>query len=331
MNKKLLTSLLAVSCLVGLAACGPKDEPLADTDHAAWVVAGENEVKDAEGNWVANSWGENDNNHLTATTVSAVTEISEAVGAKLAEKDLKCLYMGEVRLGVVESVTWKKCIMSDGKVWERNQGYAVKAIIEDYIEEDDVWSDYQWISDPKTAHLEALTPDTLFVPVWQEKADENGFSWSNDPVCIGKAGVYTIVVAQYKNASSADTPGYGMALILKEEAETNNEDKLYVAPTENTFGIVGTINNWGGSADVALTKVADGKYEGTITLAAGDKIKVRANSSWDNSWGFAALEANDAFVADTDGNIEVVTAGSYKVTLTVNADLSQGSIVIAAA
>ena len=106
--------------------------------------------------------------------------------------------------------------MSDGKVWERNQGYAVKAIIEDYIEEDDVWSDYQWISDPKTAHLEALTPDTLFVPVWQEKADENGFSWSNDPVCIGKAGVYTIVVAQYKNASSADTPGYGMALILKE-------------------------------------------------------------------------------------------------------------------
>lgn len=326
MNKKVLTSLLAVSCLVGLSSCGGYDKKvLADTEHHSWVIHGNNEIKDAEGNWVANGWNGKESalyeaSAMTATSVKAVSEVSEAVAEALATKELKCLYMGEVRLGAIASGWTANAIKADGKIYQRDGSYAIKAAIMDYIEEDDNYSEFQWLSDPKTGYVESLTPETLFYPVWQETPDINGFSWGSNPVCIGEAGVYTFIMAQYTNASAPGAPGYGAALVLKEAAEAATEDVEILTPFADlsavSVGAIGSFadNNW--ASDVTKLTVSEGKLVGQVTVAEGTSFKFRANDAWDFSWGYSALEANEDF-EDDGGNIKAKVAGTYNVEMTI--------------
>ena len=326
MNKKLLTGLLAVSCLVGLSSCGGySKEVLADAEHHSWVIHGNNEIKDENGEWIANGWNGKDSalykaSAMTPTSVRAVSEVSEEVAAKLDTKNLKNLYMGEVRLGCLASGWTSNAIKADGKIYQRDGSYCLKAAIMDYIEEDDNYSEFQWISDPKTAHVESLTPETLFYPVWQETADANGFSWKSDPVCIGEAGVYTFIVAQYTEASAPGVPGYGAALVLKEAGTAAKEDVVIETPfadlSKANVGIIGGFadNNW--ASDVAKLTYSDGKLVGTVTVAEGTSFKFRANDAWDASWGFASLATNADF-EDDGGNIKAKVAGTYNVEMTI--------------
>lgn len=346
MNKKLLTGLLAAVSVVSLVACGgnssseqPSSEPvssevssedkndkvLEDTTHHSWVIQGDNEIKDPEtGEWINNAWhggaGKTNEQYqksaLSATSINAVKAIDAKLGEALESKNVQYLYMGEVRLGVRKSGWTFKAIKEDGKIYVRDGSFAVKVCPVDYEEEDEVYAEDGWIPNAHTHHVESLTPSTVWYPAWQEAADENGFSWANDGGCVGQAGVYTIVVAKYKELSAADVPGYGVALVLKEAGTAATEDVEYVPPVENSFGVVGTINNWGGTADTVLVKVGAGKFEATVELAAGAEIKVRANNAWSGDAGFAALEANENF-EDKGGNIGCKVAGTYKITLEV--------------
>ena len=335
MKKNYLNLLLVLTCFAGLVGCNQPEEPssepsvpqtpsdsqpeeeatLADAEFG-WYVAGNNEIK-VDGEWAANAWDCTDNNEMTAIKLSDVEAIDADLAASLATKDVKYLYKTEVRLGVT-SANWEAKAMIDGKLHVQDGSYAIKTIKGHLDEEDGVYIQDLWLPDPHKAHAESLTPDTLFMPVWTEAKDDNGFSWSDNPVCIGEGGVYTFVAAQYTNVSAADAPGFGFALILQEEAENALPHTEYIPPQVDSYGIIGSFadNNW--SSDVAdLVATADGKLAASLSIAADTEFKVRMNDDWAVSYGWADVaNAADlaASFADNGGNIKCLVAGDYTIT-----------------
>lgn len=312
--KKVLVMLLAVVLVASFAACTAKQAaPLEDKDHALWVAHGQYLLADGTKNdWGGKSSELYEKSALKAIALDDVKAISADLYTALSKKEVKYLYTIDLLFGTNDA-GWDCKFVKDGKVYKANGSYAVKVAQcnVDVDGETKVYSEAQWISDPKTAYVESLTPATVFYPVWQEEKDENGFSWADNPVVIGGAGLYTLVIAQYKNASAAGQPGYGVGLVLKEakDGKAYEEVKTFVA-ADHTYGIVGSFaaSNWGNDgADVAMTADGD-KWVGEVELKAGEEFKVRADGAWDYSWGNGA----DNFKADADG--------IYVVTLTFDAE-----------
>lgn len=304
--KKLLVVLLSVLMVVSLAACG-KAQPLEDKTHAAWVAHGQYLLADG----TANGWNGKDTAVYEASTLKAIAiddvkAINEDLYKVLKEKEktIKYLYTIDVLFGTNDAGWTSDCLI-DGKLYKANGSYCFK-IAQCNVDQDGdnkVYAEDQWIHDPKTAHVENLTPALLFEPVWKEAPDENGFSWASNPVVIGGAGLYTIVVAQYTTVSAADTPGYGIGLVLKEkkDGKAYEEVKKWVAE-DHTYGVIGGFNEW--AADVEMTKGEGKTYSAEVTLTAGTEFKVRADKAWDYSWGAA------------DGsNLKVEADGTYVVTI----------------
>ena len=334
MKKNLLTSLMVLGCALAMTACNfggnktqseasstPKSEPQSQPAEAteALTVAGAFCSKDGEH---AVDWKYTEQGAMAKSSVAAVKALDADVGAKLeAKATLKDVYVYEgAQFGCTEVgyAGWTANALVDGEVVTVDGGYAVKAIECVYDEEDGKWLSNQWIPDPHTACVENLTPANLFVPIWQETADENGFAWNGNPVVIGGAGVYTIVLARYTTAadeSRTDAYNYGMALIKTEAKEAYEPEPVL----EHTFGLIGSFNDWG--ADVNLDKVSDGVYETTYTFAANDQFKVRLDGAWATSWGYEAVaEPNAELIADEGGNIKVLASGALKVTLNATFD-----------
>ena len=290
----------------------PEPEPvvLADEGHALWTILGQQLLPDG----TQNGWGDKDaevfeKSALTAIALEDLKEISEDVYNALAEKDVKYLYVGDIIVGTNDA-GWSTGCLIDGKVHKANGSYAIK-VGPCTVEVDGdlkVYSVDQWISDPKTAHVENLTPATFFMPVWQEEKDENGFSWGDNPVVIGGAGLYTVVVAQYNNASTAEEPGYGMALVLKDAMEGIDYIGEFI-PADHTFGIVGGFeaSGWADGKDIEMTADGENVWKGEVDLKANDEFKVRADGKWDFSWGDPTTE---------NGNCRAEADGTYIVTIT---------------
>lgn len=316
--KKLLAVLLAAVMVLSLAACAGSgstaSKALADEGHAAWVAHGQYLLADGK----ENSWNGKDTelyeaSALTATTLDDVKTISEDVYNALSKKEVKYLYKVDLIFGTNDA-GWPTDFVKDGKLFRANGSYAFKIAqcTVDVDGDNKVYAEDQWISDPKTAHAESLTPDTMFMPVWQEEPDEFGLSWASNPVVTGGAGLYTLVIAQYKNASSPEQAGYGIALVLKEAKEgiAYEEVEEYV-PADHTYGIVGgfAASGWGSDGDdVPMEADGDNTWKGEVELAAGDEFKVRADSDWTYSWG------------DGENNLTVDEDGTYIVTITFDGD-----------
>lgn len=320
-NKKLGTLAVLAAGVAVLGACGPSydDTVLADNTHSAWVVAGSFAYSDD----TAAEWNYHEKGVMTATSVADVATISTEVADHLAGKNLKALYKYEgAKLGTTNP-GWNADAMKDGEKVSVLGSYAVKAIQCDYDAEEETWNSTQWIADPHTAYAESITPSTLFMPPWVEEPDEQGFSWSSNPVCIGGAGTYTIIVAQYNDSVSyPDTPNFGMALVKTAEGE---EPEPEPEPATHTYGLIGSFNEWG--ADVAMTKDASAeKYTAELTTAANDEWKIRQDGAWTVSYGGESLGTYPAgaFTALEGGNIQTVTAGTYNVEL----DLTGSAAVI---
>lgn len=339
MKKNLLTSLLVLGCTFVMAACGSKSNSSSSSSGSeeqpttAYTVAGVFCSNDGEN---AVDWKYTEQGAMEESSVDAVKELDATVGAALeAREDVLEVYVYEGALiGCTEVgyANWTAKALVDGSVVEFDGGYCVKAIQCDYDEEDGKWLSSQWIPDPHTACVENLSSSTLFVPTWTEAADENGFSWSDNTVCIGGAGEYTIVVAVYDVSVDETNPtqyNYGMALIKTESKEEYKPEAI----TEHTFGIIGSMNSW--ASDVAqLSKESDGVYSVTYEFAAGDTWKVRADGAWAKSWGYSDISSPEtANYAAEEGNIKISVAGSYKVTLTVVIDeeynITSGSLAVA--
>ena len=198
---------------------------------------------------------------------------------------------------------WTTRALIDGSVVTMDGGYCVKAIECTYDEEDDKWLTSQWIPDPRTACVENLTPNTLFMPTWQEEPDYYGFAWNDNPVVIGGAGEYTVVLARYNSmpsGSRTDSYNYAMALI-----KTSYEDE-YVPPVieNHTFGLIGTFTNW--EYDIEMTEIDTNYYYIERAFYAGDEFKIRADASWSWSWGYESVYyCESSAVEDFGGNIRI--------------------------
>ncbi|MBR4256619.1 MAG: SusF/SusE family outer membrane protein [Clostridia bacterium] len=307
--KKIIVMLLAVVLVLSAVACTQQPKVLKDETHELWVAHGQYLLADG----TQNSWGGKEaslyeKSALKAIALEDVKAISEDLYNALSKKAVKYLYTIDLIFGTNDA-TWDCKFVKDGKVYKANGSYAVKiAQCNSEVDGDTkVYSEAQWISDPHTAYVEALTPATIFYPVWQEEKDENGFSWADNPVVIGGAGLYTLVVAQYTNASAAGQPGFGVGLVLKEAKDgiAYEEIKTFV-PGDHTYGIVGSFeaSGWADGKDVAMTADGANKWVGEVELKANDELKVRADGKWDNSWG-----------TSDGGNIKVEADGTYVVTI----------------
>ena len=210
--KKLLTVAMGAILLCGVAGCGPK------YDKTVLAFAGDDAGKTfhVAGGWggVDGVWAPKDETKMTATSVAEVAKLDKALAKKLSQKtNLKYLYVGEVDLS--GECTWKAKALVNGEVKEFDANHTVKAIRAKYDEADKAYIVDQWVTDPHTAHAEALT-DNLFIPTWQEAADEKGFEWSQNPVCTDEGNAkYTLVVAQYDAVSSPEVCGFGLGLVKK--------------------------------------------------------------------------------------------------------------------
>ena len=325
--KRLLTLLLAIGILISLAACAGKNEAdttvLADATHELWTAHGQYLLADGtENGWNSKDTALYEKSALKAISMKDVKDISEDLYKALSEKEVKYLYTIDLIFGTNDA-GWSTRFIKDGVIYNANGSYAFKLAqcSSDVDGDTKVYAEEQWISDPKTAYVESLTPATAFYPTWQEEKDENGFSWADNPVVIGGAGLYTLVVAQYKNASAAGQPGFGVGLVLKEAKEGIAYEKVDLwVPADHTYGVIGSFVGSDWKTDVSMTSSGDKTWTAEVTLAAGDEFKVRADGSWDNSWG------KDGF---NGANFTCETAGTYVVTIKFDG-LGNGTVTASA-
>ena len=329
--KKILTTAFALGLVLSLGACGksgggsvkpaddPNDKVLADNESYGWALHGNFRLDEN----TINGWNGKDNelyeaSKMTAISINQAKAIDADLGAALAQKDVMYLYKFEgAILGVaIDDVVWKANFKMNDKLYKANGTYCFKAVKLSYDAEEEVYAEEQWIPHDHDGNTECLTPDTLWLsPNFAEEADEDGFSWDYNPVAKA-AGVYTIVVAQYK---AGGTYSYAMGLVKTADKEGVPFEEVvpeaaWVA-TEHTYGLIGTFNSWGG--DVAMSQVGEQlvwKKTG-LELAANAELKVRADGEWDNSWGFAQLDAEHSAegLSDNGGNIKFANAGTYDI------------------
>jgi len=210
--KKLLTLGLGALLACGVTACGPsysKTVLSGDADKVMFHYVG-----GYEGSWAATS-----KNTMEATSVAEVAKVSGDVAKLLSKRSIKYLYMAEIT--VDKDAGW------DAKFWNGTESvtvdgkYTVKSIRSNYetVDGEVVYGSFQWIPNPVTggaAHVENLSEETLFIPPWQEEADEHGFDWSMNPVIkTQKEGKYQLIVAQYSAEATADTANFGLAVVAK--------------------------------------------------------------------------------------------------------------------
>lgn len=287
--KKLSIFLLALVGVLALASCDnnnnektptpdetPTVTPTPSVDRDAKLANPDSSIGYFAVGGHADDWAITETNGMTAVSLNELEAISPALATKAEEKNAYVYVMKDYLLTNDGAWTTPAGADAEGNAILADGGMTIKVIRGKFDAEDDVWSNDQWISDPKTAHAESLTPETLFLPNWVEEAEagkEAYGTWSNNPVCIGVTGKYTVVIMDYHSVSSADQAGFGLALILTEEVkpEPTEEEKMVaefnalkeagVSGTEGTteYTFEGTV--------VAATSVLNDKY-GTYNVRA---------------------------------------------------------------
>lgn len=92
-----------------------------------------------------------------------------------------------------------------------------------------------------------------------------------------------------------------------------NTPNLTILNTVNTWGLVGSFNNWG-APDVPMALSTESGMDylvATVTLEAGAEFKIRANEDWAINYGDAG--AGDGTLARDGANFSVAEAGNYEV------------------
>lgn len=92
-------------------------------------------------------------------------------------------------------------------------------------------------------------------------------------------------------------------------------DRYPFVPSEHSFGIVGSFEDsgWGYRPDITMNPSGNNVWSGEVTMKAEDEFKVRADSSWEYSWG------------DGRGNCKVNADGTYIVSITFSGDTGEVS------
>ena len=327
--KKLLVATVAVAGLGLFVSCGSKGysteilkDPTVGTDIAGYCVAGPGAVGEAA-DAPKLDWSFKEAGKMEATSVKAISEVSTKVADQIAGKASFIYSLSHVQLGTkyVKAGWNTKVVEADGSVSARDGGYCAKVISYTHNPElEDPYKAATWFPSPE-GHSVNLTKDALYMPPMSETKDAAGNDHAGNPA-VYKAGWYTVVLVKFKDKVDGFSFGYGCILEKEATAEQAETDAMQVTDLTK-LSLVGKINgvdDW--NAGKTLTKGSDGKYTVTVELDVNDQIKVRANDAWAYSWGIGALTAGNTNFADADGNIKILTAGNYRVTIEVPAKLS---------
>ncbi len=300
------------------AEVGPAEEPalvpveiLADNDHAAWVAHGQYLLADG----TENSWNGKDSalyeaSSLTPIALEDVADIDLGLYNSLSVREVKYLYTIDLIFGTNDA-GWTTNFLKDGMLYSANGSYAFK--ICPCLIDEGVYSEDGWIPDPKVSNAESLTPDTLFMPAWQEENDEYGFNWTNNPVVAGGPGLYTLVIAQYTRTSAPGQPGYGIGLVLKTPmAGIDYEEIGDFLPAAHSYGLIGSFEGSDWVVDVPMTPDGGDSWSGEITLKVDDEFKIRADGDWTYNWG--------AWGERDGANLVCKEAGTYRITIAFEED-----------
>ena len=135
----------------------------------------------------------------------------------------------------------------------------------------------------------------------------------NISVAAGKYRVYFNPVSGLIEFSASK---YG----TEEDTAANGGTEPEPTPTEKVYGLVGTINDWGGSADLVLAAHnGDWVAYKNFTVTADDQFKVRVNSDWGENYGADAeaepyvLATGETYTLVGNGKNMAVAGGSYDV------------------
>lgn len=246
---KTLFSLLVVLGLVSVAvACNKteeKTEAPAKEKNTYHVVGGH-----------FNDW--NDYTDANKMTKISVDELDASLKAKLLNKDVTAVLKLEGREFNAD-YAWTTPAYVNEKAVDLDGGYTIKVVYAEYDEADDTTFAKQWCPDPKTAAVQNLTPETLFVPKWVETpaaGEEHLGKWDQNPVVTAGAGKYTVYFVEYAGANSADSPKYAMAVVKTQELEENVRKEFDVLSTLQTTEEVYKLEIKDGKATVAAEKKA---------------------------------------------------------------------------
>jgi hypothetical protein len=176
-------------------------------------------------------WTPTEENTMKAVSIADVALYSTDVADYLTEMNakytkgekagIKALFLMEdyVLDNQPENASMSPALVKDSEgnttLVALNQGYAIKCIRAYYDDVDETYINDRWISDPRVAHTETLTPDTLFMPKWVETpalGEEHLGKWDDNPMCIAGAGLYAVLIVEYNVVGNATTAGFGLAL-----------------------------------------------------------------------------------------------------------------------
>ena len=146
-----------------------------------------------------------------------------------------------------------------------------------------------------------------------DKANDAWIGYNGDGNLLLKEGVYRIVYNVLTGEFLCEILDGGEIVEGGNGGSTGGHDSWYLR---------GDMNDWGTSAEYLLTYDENGNPSITVELAAGVNFKV-ADANWVNQFDYAAVQGNPNFKEGRDnGNIEVVVAGTYTITVTAAGGLS---------
>ena len=352
--RKLSIFLLALVAILGLSGCfnnlptGGQTQPSDDQ--------GKTEVEDqldtsktyhlVGGNF---GWGDavqHGVNVLAPTTVAELkaNEAYASVATTLEGKELTGLY-------ILEGATFKT---HDTDTWTAqafgetyNAGFTLKILdVEWVLDEDDEWvsgfGESSW-NPGRTSHVEMLN-DQVFTPAYRETVEEGGDAglgcWNDNAVCIGGAGVYTVIYATYKGGiSDATNCASGLALVKTSKIQDLTlGEKIEKEYNELKEGKVTTPSTWELAANVLEISTnkneTSGEYDVDLIVEING-VKVAVSNALKDSkaiTNIAALEKGTAITIsgaiEKDAAAVEINSVSASVVLTgANINWSQLYIV----
>lgn len=136
-------------------------------------------------------------------------------------------------------------------------------------------------------------------------------SWSG--IAFGK-GAEEGSLSTAPDAGNLSTGGAAGLYCVRMNTVSMTWETVY-GPVQS-WGVIGGFAGSDWSTDVAMTPDADKQiWKATITFAAGDEFKFRADGAWDIQYGNSGNGLDDLVCDGGSGNLTVPAAGTYEVTL----------------
>ena len=113
--------------------------------------------------------------------------------------------------------------------------------------------------------------------------------------------------------------------------ESHDEERVCYGAVQGdvssvTWGVVGTLTDWGKSPDIAMTKDGPFFVAKNVTITTSDQFKIRGNSSWDDKYNYgSSYDGEKVTIGQAFGltlgagskNMAVPSAGTYDIYFSV--------------